>query len=246
MKRYLIIGADGFLGFEVCKQLLDEGYEVIHLSIHDKPFPGEKLLFIGRNSNFHIIKQTDEVDEFGPIHVIIPFYDWSSYSSSEQQHLLKRIKNFFERSTINIRRLIFLVHDTTEINGFFENLQAQVRKKICYPYLYGADMPRKSLFYQALTSENVQRHWNILNITDAVSSTLKLLESDEQGVFIIRNKNTSRWQECLHWITGIHSQVDSTTKVNMKGIVKEVAENKQHAIFPKEIKSFVLKEFQNV
>lgn len=78
MGKAIIIGAFELLGFQVCKRMLDQGYEVIGLSLIDKSdsLEEEMLLEIGRNSNFakaelEALRYIDLQDEI----VIYSLYD---------------------------------------------------------------------------------------------------------------------------------------------------------------------------
>ncbi len=67
MKKVIVTGALGFIGFSLCQRLLNYGYEVIGIDgMVDKrlqEFHEEKLLWIGRNSSFHFIgKKIEELD----------------------------------------------------------------------------------------------------------------------------------------------------------------------------------------
>lgn len=58
LKRVVVTGALGFIGFSLCEKLLSEGVEVIavdHLSHQYKELYEEKLLTVGRNALFHFV-----------------------------------------------------------------------------------------------------------------------------------------------------------------------------------------------
>ena len=243
MERFIILGADGFLGFELCKQLLNAGYEVMHMPITDNPFPEEKLLFIGRNSNFTIIGEEHDLSFSTPIHLIIPCYDWSN----DFKDHINCTQNIIEKLQSNITRLTYLLHDSIELEPFLNKINVSKISKVFYPYLYSTNMPTNTLFYKLLTEEPIQRNNQILNVTDAVAETFKIIASEKSGTFIIKNKNVFRWHECLFWLTGIKSQIKSENENQVvKGIVREVVENEEHAIFPKNLRKIVENNLQKV
>ncbi|NCU16592.1 hypothetical protein [Pallidibacillus pasinlerensis] len=243
MERFIIFGADGFLGFELCKQLLNAGNEVMHMPITDDPFPEEKLLFIGRNSNFTIIGKDQDLNILTPIHLIIPCYDWSN----DFKDHINYTQNIIEKLQSNITHLTYLLHDSIELDPFLNKINVSKITKVYFPYLYSANIPKNTLFYNLLTEENIQRNEQILNVTDAVAETLNIIASEKSGTFVIKNKNVYRWQECLFWLTGIKSQIKPANDNQVvKGIGREVVENQEHAIFPKNLRKIVENNLQNV
>lgn len=67
MKKVVVTGALGFIGFSLCQRLLERGLEVIGIDgiVDDRlqDLYDEKLLWLGRNSSFHFInKKIEELD----------------------------------------------------------------------------------------------------------------------------------------------------------------------------------------
>jgi UDP-glucose 4-epimerase len=64
MKKVIVTGAAGFLGFHLCKRLLDEGIEVIGIDKFDRnqsnSIQDERLNFFGRNALFQFINEPIE------------------------------------------------------------------------------------------------------------------------------------------------------------------------------------------
>jgi hypothetical protein len=244
MDHYYILGADGFLGFEVCLQLLNEGYKVTHIPLNERPFPEEKLLYIGRNSNFQIIE--GKIEQCSPEykHLIIPFYDWSTFYSSEETYE-KRVLQIVQ-SLSPFKQITCLLHETINFKSIFENLGAKNVVKVYYPYLYGTNIPKDSLFYQGLTKENIESNLNILNVIDAASETIKILTTAKEGTFVLKNKNKKRWQECLHSFIDVKSHTESSPNIDIgkEYNIIEIEENKEHASFPKSMKKFIENDLQ--
>ncbi|WP_209121837.1 NAD(P)-dependent oxidoreductase [Alkalihalobacillus sp. BA299] len=71
MKRVVVTGALGFIGFHLCSKLLDEGIEVYGIdsmiNAAQKSQAEDRLLYIGRNSLFHYIQQPIESVDFTSI-----------------------------------------------------------------------------------------------------------------------------------------------------------------------------------
>lgn len=64
LKKVLITGVMGFIGFHLCQRLLNDCIEVIGIDsmegIYDQKIFEEKWMFIGRNANFHFYEESLE------------------------------------------------------------------------------------------------------------------------------------------------------------------------------------------
>lgn len=67
MEKVLITGSLGFIGFSLCQELLERGYEVIGIDAlvaSNNQLYDEKLNWIGRNSSFRLIDTSIEKTDF--------------------------------------------------------------------------------------------------------------------------------------------------------------------------------------
>ncbi|OLO40647.1 hypothetical protein BTR23_06600 [Alkalihalophilus pseudofirmus] len=71
MKRAIVTGALGFIGFHLCSKLIEEGIEVYgidsKINTAQQSQADERLLYMGRNSLFHYIPQPVESIDFSAI-----------------------------------------------------------------------------------------------------------------------------------------------------------------------------------
>ncbi|MCD8500934.1 MAG: NAD(P)-dependent oxidoreductase [Bacillaceae bacterium] len=84
MKKVLVTGALGFIGFALCRELLDRGYEVIGIDKIDgpnTPLMEEKLNWFGRNSSFLFInKRIEHIDLNNYVNEVDSVYHFADLS----------------------------------------------------------------------------------------------------------------------------------------------------------------------
>lgn len=126
MKKVLVTGVLGFIGFSLCRELLNKGYEVIGVDEivgSSTRIMEEKLNWIGRNSRFQFINSKVEKVQFNQyadsIDVVYHFADMShSVTKKEKEcsiivssmELTKRVLSFCNK---NIR---FIYLSSSSIN----------------------------------------------------------------------------------------------------------------------------------
>ncbi|WP_113930487.1 NAD-dependent epimerase/dehydratase family protein [Bacillus sp. P14.5] len=94
MDKAIVTGALGFLGFELCLAMLEEGLEV--LAVDSKDETGERWLEVGRNSNITyqpMHRQMPEKDYKAS--VFINLYD---YFTDKQGETMEQISRFLEKT----------------------------------------------------------------------------------------------------------------------------------------------------
>jgi hypothetical protein len=217
LDHFLLLGAFGQLGFEICEQLLNKGYQVTHLNISDEyedpAIIEKKTLFIGRNDNF---KRMEDLEICHHVPIIFPIYDWYFFHEEQWKIMQTKLSLFLSR----LKRLapstylIFIQSKiegviSSKINTFFEKIEKDFQNvlSINIPILYGKWLSVTSPLFQLLMGENVERTGEAIFIGDAVKVIIDLISYEEQGVYSIKNKNKNRYRECLYEITGIKSQI---------------------------------------
>lgn len=219
MDGYILLGSFGQLGFEICEQLLNKGYQVNHVNVcddyEDLEMIEEKHLLLGRNANF---KRIDEnIERSINVPIIIPLYDWSFYDENQWEMILKKLKQIFARLHVkNTSPPIILLKASgpdqriQSMDHYFQVIEQKLHKTlvIYIPIIYGKWFTETSYLYHMLTGEKISRNADALYIRDAGRTIIDLILHEEKGEFYLRNQNKHRWNECLYMLTGIKSQID--------------------------------------
>lgn len=172
MDKAVIFGAYEFVGFHVCKRLLDEGYEVkgIHFYIDQSDMVAEKRMEIGRNANF----QEQSVDEWlkaeqkgkEKLMILISLYDWyigckdsvladSEWIEKVEQFLRKRKDQQDMVALLLPIQLLAnenLSKEEEEIRKCLEKISkhAEARQYFYLPSVYGPWQPPTCLFQKLI------------------------------------------------------------------------------------------------
>ncbi|WP_053361880.1 hypothetical protein [Bacillus sp. FJAT-27251] len=220
MDRAIIIGPFGFLGYSICKAMLDKGFRVLGISPETREsgkFDDEKRLEIGRNANFFEQANEEWLSEINktPVPIIIPFYDY--FMECSEANLFE--DPLFSKSLCTLSpcpsKVIFLfpeqfVHQKPLRNGIlkqFETFADETKylgPEIFLPSLYGPWQPDEYLFQQILFPADDSHTLcpgreslrDALYIEDAASLCLGLMEEAE-GAFLVSSGNPEGWKECL-------------------------------------------------
>jgi len=222
MDRAIIIGAFGFLGFSVCRAMLNEGIEVNAISVDEENdfFIEEKRMEIGRNANFledEVMERTEEkVEEAIP--VIIPFCDY--YMMEKEEVLFE--SQFIQEELFSLPPesypIILLLPEQLEYEGSsviepLVKLKEEISnkgfllKEVLVPTIYGPWQPEGCFFQQILSLGEEAVEIPALNprestsdaiyVADAASVVFDLLEEAEGEKYVIRSGETNSWSKCL-------------------------------------------------
>lgn len=226
MDRAIIIGTFGFLGYSVCRAMLDEGIEVAAIPVdgeHDFSIE-EKRMEIGRNANFFEdevrLRKEEKVE--GIIPVIIPYYDF--YLIEKEQLLFEN--DFLLGELLSLPPENYLVtlllpeqieyEDLVEmepLDKLREDLSKNgfMLKEVLVPTLFGPWQPKGCFFQQifSLGEEKVkvpptlhprESTSDAIYVADAASLVRGLLEEAKVGKYVIRSGETNSWYKCLNCI----------------------------------------------
>lgn len=222
MDRAIIIGAFGFLGYSVCRAMLDEGIEVNVISVEEEYdfLIEEKRMEIGRNANLledEVRDRTEEKVE-APIPVIIPFCDY--YMMEKEQVLFEN--QFIQEELFTLPSenypITLLLPELLEYEGSsviepLVKLKEEITnkgfslKEVLVPTLYGPWQPEGCFFQQILSLGEEAIDVPALNprestsdaiyVADAAAVVLNLLEEVQGGKYVIRSGETNSWCKCL-------------------------------------------------
>jgi len=233
MKQVLIIGTLGFVGYSLCCRLLEDDITVFGLDY--KPCEGtieeEKLLEIGRNSNFTFIPITDELFQERKLENIQEDFVFYSLPRNRRDSNItrhKEIENLLEiatqKSLLNNSKLIIFkslavgedrVLETQLLSSFEEKLTNNKYKNLDYmiiklPTLYGPWQPFELVYQQLITAKisgkdepiEIQEDTNdVLFIDDAIDGILSLLSQPNEREIQIKSGLELQWYEGIKEIS---------------------------------------------
>ncbi|TYS15839.1 SDR family oxidoreductase [Rossellomorea vietnamensis] len=161
MEKAIVTGAMGFLGFELCLAMLEEGLEV--LAADSANAAGDRWLEVGRNSNITYQHLDQEVpEEAAKASVFINLYDY--FTERKRSKTLKDISSFIEKNKKSFKEAAVLLPTVlsnrsgeTELSDFLQFLEEQDitnQYSIYLPTLFGSGQPETFLFQQLLSKSD--------------------------------------------------------------------------------------------
>jgi nucleoside-diphosphate-sugar epimerase len=246
MERATIVGVYDFIGYSLCRNLLDMGIEVagIHpIGEKEDDYTEEKRLEIGRNANFSEISllewQTDEAVDY----LFVTLFEVFLQQDRTADYLETILPKLESRQYNNQRTVLllpaFLAHENMKLNMtdfgldlFVKSVKSSVLI-IYLPTIFGPWQPEKCFFQKAMNHSSNKRgeipeidpwEWteDCLYIDDAVNLIRKMDESGEQGQFILSSGQPDRWEECARELLGQYPAVTESrfAKSKVKGAIK--------------------------
>lgn len=209
--KVVILGTYEFVGFHICKKVLEDGLEVrgIHVPIkEDALFIEEKLLEIGRNSNFSQCDY-DKYDFDKEEYIfIVDFYDY--FMRNCEQELL-RLGDFFKKiNNRNCRKVILLLPISLlgENQSKAEDLISSIKEdgiivqSFFLPTIYGPWQPEEFLFQKSMVYEDSEykitnREWtgDAIYVEDAAKTIINLLNDSSESL-LLKSKEINSWNRC--------------------------------------------------
>jgi hypothetical protein len=219
MDKAIILGVYGFIGFHLCKEILEKGFEVtgIHLDHSNDRYIEEKRMEIGRNANFteKIIEEWEGEDFEDDSHSLIIFslYDYligTKEISFNYNCMWNQMKQDLDKRQFVFLVPIQLLAETDhgkEMNELFENIRG-IRKgwQVYYlPSIFGPWQPETFLFQKSLLNilkeereENGIKEWKMdaIFVEDAVKTLMANIESEVEGHFLLESGVNNQWEAC--------------------------------------------------
>ncbi|WP_421384174.1 hypothetical protein ACOJQI_06295 [Bacillus salacetis] len=207
MSRAVVTGGLGFLGFELCLAILEEGLEVVAADIDQKA--GERWLEVGRNANitYQPLHQALPT-EFSGARIYINLYDCFSRSKGKQQ--LEDIRDFVENNKSYLESAVVLMPsvlsnriEDDELTGFIEFLEEQFSRyySVYIPTLFGPRQPDSFLFQQVITGAAsgtgfVDDTRSAIFVKDAANSIINIEENSAENIQLVSDTPDS-WIKSL-------------------------------------------------
>lgn len=222
MDKAIIYGVYHFLGFSLCKQLLEQGiqvdgYPIGNLEEHE--FLDEKKFLIGRNANFYECHLNDDPlisDESTQKNVaVISFYDLYFFSN--------KVDLFFQQiltcilKLTKIERIICLCPDNiqtthqemikTQFNS--SNLSNIPLLFIYLPTIFGPWQSSSFYFQQHLLKEYTdiepkldqrENTMDAIYIDDVINDIIKIIQSEEKTDVHLKSNESDKWLKCASYL----------------------------------------------
>jgi len=216
MENAIVCGAMHFVGFELCKELLNHGCCVVALDkeSNTEKYHMEKWLEIGRNANLLQLSIEEIRDEINSSTVcFIPFIDFLS-SPEKMNDLFKVVESLLQMENITEYHIIypsryqysFSDMNRRNFNDVFP-ISAINKKVVEYyvPTLYGPWQPNTYLFQQLIEGktkdEYLDDRTDAIFIEDAVKEIVENTKQTEHGQrILLRNSKPEIWRECVLYL----------------------------------------------
>lgn len=226
MERAAIIGIYDFIGYSLCRHMLDLGVEVIGIQpegTKEDYFTEEKRLEIGRNANFTEIRLRDwDVKESEGILYVSLFESLLTRNNTDA--LLEALISKLEDSDLkSLPAVIILPAYFAQENVGMRGAEAKMIALISsqdsnlltfyLPTIYGPWQPQECFFHQVMSQySNGERkvpdlrtwEWthDCLYIDEAVKMIKQMAESGNQGQYILSSGEQDRWLQCAGELLG--------------------------------------------
>ncbi|OIU72522.1 hypothetical protein [Rossellomorea aquimaris] len=201
MNHAVVFAAQQYLGFELCRALLERGWTVT--AVDDEAETTDKWLEIGRNANIQYIP-AEEWDRELPVEcrLFLPYYD--QIGGRSLQCLSPSVIGKIKSGEDGLPEIVRVFPNQTERSNSTKSSN-EASATFYLPTLYGGHQPSHFLFAQLLEGEreNESRYEDdrsgAIYVKDAAVSILK--HSGSHGTFSLRPLSENSWEEALSYIT---------------------------------------------
>ncbi|WP_462408975.1 hypothetical protein [Neobacillus sp. Marseille-QA0830] len=221
MDKAVIMDVFDFVGFHLCKLLLNKGVKVEGVYIEEHQHWGlleEKKLEVGRNANFvdyslRDWESTREKDNVNTI-MVISVHD---FFMTRKEAILSKLdfKSLIEEKQCKGNRLMILApvqllmgqSGGKDFSCFLKEAEGLVQdlQMVYLPTVYGPWQPDEFLFQQAIISghssdlkQPSDREWtgDAIFVEDATEAIIDLMEEGKSGKYLLESRGKNGWMEC--------------------------------------------------
>ncbi|MCM3706882.1 MULTISPECIES: hypothetical protein [Cytobacillus] len=227
MDRAVILGTFEFIGFSLCKNLLDQGCEIdgIHFDKEqDDALIHEKRLTIGRNANFNE-KNYSAWIKSGKIlkndTIFIDIYDLyirNKLSALWEKELIDvfLMKNLATFQSLQIKIAFFLpiqwLKDISRTHSRVEDVITVLKENnisvasFYLPVIYGPWQPKEFSFHQVIAGERVmisEREWiyDAIYIDDLINFLSNCTDKHFNESYLLKSSITGHWRKCADYLS---------------------------------------------
>lgn len=220
MDQAIVFTVQQFLGFEICKGLLNKGYEVIAIEHKDMVNDNcvEKWLEIGRNANvtYQLMDKNIESEDHS-MTWFVPLYDLFVEKEEKQiKDWINRFQELYNQMKSTIKMIIYINPSQWLSNDDgAENYKTKLDKVInkeetkilefYVPTIYGPWQPSSFLFQQIISKREKQHYVDDYNdaiyIENAVQAVFQNIDeklSGEQVLF--KSGKIDMWEKCILYL----------------------------------------------
>ncbi|MCA1056753.1 hypothetical protein LCM10_17350 [Rossellomorea aquimaris] len=226
MNHAIVLCAQHYLGFELCRALLEKGWTVT--AVDDGLETSDKWMEIGRNANIQYFPSKSWNREL-PVdcRVFLPYYDQFDGEELECLSLIESLNGKAEELPEMVRILRNHSHGTDQ--GVYRTFSGTT---FHLPTLYGPHQPDHFLFAQLM--KGVERDKlryeddpsGAIYVKDAAECIIK--HSSRKGTYLLKSLSDNSWKEALSYITE-ESILPKTKNVRHEGEAITVHPSASHA-----------------
>ncbi|WP_409294747.1 hypothetical protein V1498_16425 [Peribacillus sp. SCS-26] len=211
MQKFIVVGNFRFLGFYLCKRLLEEGYEVVGIDwgSGDEAAFESKFLEVGRNGNFSYLPMDEwqrEGSEDPEAGLLVSYYDFikSGMTAGEEWNML----NAFSQESGWAKQAVFFLP-----RGYSPGIPADIFghsncRKVSLPTIYGPWQPAHMCFQAAIEGRSKEEISEICKsecnddaifAEDLMQIIPSILKGREQEISVWSDAPRS-WQQCAEQV----------------------------------------------
>lgn len=255
MDKAVILGAFEFIGFHMCKKMLDDGYEVKGIHVEKVQSQDEaKRLEVGRNANFQeqSIEEWLESKREGSTEkqtIIISLFDL--FMGHKENRLTSSVglidylneRKKWENTVVLLLPIQLAVQQEAlssleQVNHFLEKIadDSETLQFVYLPTVYGPWQPSTYAFQKAIEGNMVsieevdEREWtkDAIFIDDLLQKMMEIVEGEEAGHFLLESGEPERWKECADFLHFQHHQRENleTPELTFKSHINRISINK--------------------
>lgn len=224
MERATILGIYDYIGYSLCRSLLDQGVEINGIfpkGMKEDYFTEEKRLEIGRNANFMEsgLQEWNRKEDF----LFVTLFESLQSRHIPDDFLEALLSELEDRQLKKLPTAVILPADFAQDEVELSEREASMSKlvnsgksnflTIYLPTIYGPWQPEECFFQQVMSqpsSDNRKmpkigpREWthDCLYIDDAVKMIKNMAESGHHGQYILSSGEHDRWLQCARELLG--------------------------------------------
>ncbi|MBM7693967.1 nucleoside-diphosphate-sugar epimerase [Peribacillus deserti] len=209
MLKHIVVGNFQFIGFHLCKKLLELGNEVIGIDWRSEVNSSfeDKCMEIGRNDNFSffsIEEWNNAWNEDEEVMVYISYYDFYKVSAIGSEKTLELLNSINKKSERTAKRTFLIGPIEKEEEMKILSLQNEVCKIVLLPTVYGAWQPEGMAFQACIQGVETEKLSAIIReeysrdaiyIEDLMDELPSILASPLKEI-VIESSAENQWDLC--------------------------------------------------
>lgn len=240
MDQAIVFAAQQFLGFEICKELLNQGYEVMAIE-HEQmvnDYSNEKWLEIGRNANVTYQPLNTNIDLNDQSYIwFIPLYDLFTVKNEKLiMDWTINLQKLYEESKSSIERIIFInpvkwsSNERKANEHFYKKLKNEVFNseetpviEFQLPTIFGPWQPNCFLFQQIISESELNSYFDDLMdaiyVEDAVHSILENMDDKFCGKTVyLQSETGDNWRKCVLYLNPSYPLPERSESMNRNNV----------------------------